>query len=130
MTAEDDARALEILKAYEIALRSGTVGAWGELNWRFHSTLYTPANRPFTLDIVRKLHQHSDRYQRLQLTLARGETRITEEHRAIAAAVRRRDVRVACTLMRDHILGAGRRTVTVLEAYREPSVRRSRKATR
>src|SRR5262245_5322484 len=62
MTAEDDSRAAEILDAYESALHAGQVGAWGALNWQFHSTLYAPADREFTMGIVSKLHQQSDRY--------------------------------------------------------------------
>lgn len=126
MTTDDDARAAKVLKAYELALRSGNPSAWGELNWQFHSTLYQPGNREFTLGIVRKLHQQSERYQRMQLTIAHGETRTREEHRAIAAAARKRDVRMASKLMRDHIMGAGRDIVSVLEKYREtPAPERS-----
>src|SRR4051794_17837943 len=35
MTAEDFARAAEILGAYDDALRSGEVSMWGTLNWQF-----------------------------------------------------------------------------------------------
>ena len=130
MTADDDARASKVLEAYEIALRGDKPSAWGELNWQFHSTLYEPANRQFTLGIVRKLHQQSERYQRMRLTIAHGETRTRKEHRAIAAAARRRDVRVASKLMRDHILDAGRDIVSVLEKYREPPAPKPREPAR
>ena len=118
MTAADHARAREILSAYEVALRSGDVAVWGELNWEFHSALYAPSNRQFTISMVSKLHQHSDRYLRMQLALTHGETRARDEHRAIAAAVRKADVRTATRLMREHILGAGRALVSFLEASR------------
>src|SRR5206468_2365830 len=107
MTPEDDARAAEILDAYELALDGGRVAAWGSLNWRFHSTLYAPANREFTMSIVSKLHQHSDRYLRMQLALTHGETQARREHRAIAVAARKRDAAKSAHLMRDHIIGAG-----------------------
>ena len=118
MTPEDLRRATEILDAYEAALRAGEVSAWGELNWQFHSTLYVPSNRQFTLGIVAKLHQHSDRYLRMQLKLTHGEARARQEHRAILVACRKRDASKAGQLMRDHILGAGRSLSSFLEAHR------------
>lgn len=118
MTAEDHARADEILDAYEVALHRGQVPVWGALNWQFHSTLYAPADRAFTMSLVSKLHQHSDRYLRMQLALTHGETRARHEHRAIAAAARKGDAGKASRLLRDHILGAGRALVAFLEQER------------
>lgn len=118
MTREDDARAAEILDAYELALKGGQVAAWGGLNWRFHSTLYAPADRELTMSIVNKLHQHSDRYLRMQLALTHGELRARHEHRAIGVAAKKRDATKAAHLMRDHILNAGRTLVTFLEKER------------
>jgi DNA-binding GntR family transcriptional regulator len=118
MTAEDHARASEILDAYDVALHGGQVTVWGALNWQFHSTLYAPADRELTMSMVNKLHQHSDRYLRMQLSLTHGEMRARHEHRAIAAATRKRDAVKASRLMRDHILGAGRALVAFLEQER------------
>jgi len=118
LTAEDDARAAEILDAYEAALHAGQVGVWGALNWKFHSTLYAPADRELTMSIVSKLHHQSDRYSRMQLWLTHGESRARHEHRAIAVAAKKRDSAKAAHLMRDHILTAGRALVTFLEKER------------
>jgi DNA-binding GntR family transcriptional regulator len=118
MSTEDFDRADEILDAYEVALHSGQVSVYGALNWQFHSTLYAPADRQLTMSIVSRLHHHSDRYLRMQLALTHGETRARQEHRAIAAAARKRDGAKAMRLMRDHILGAGRALVTFLERER------------
>lgn len=126
MTAADDASAKEILDAYEGALHSGEVARWGELNWQFHSALYAPSNRQYTLNIVNKLHQNADRYLRMQLALTHGESRARSEHRAIAAATRKRDGRKASQLMRDHILDAGKTLVTFLEEHRGERVTRAR----
>jgi len=123
ITGEELARAREVLDAYESALRSGEVAAWGELNWQFHSTLYAPADRQFTMAIVQRLHQQSDRYLRMQLALTHGESRANDEHRAIASAVRQRDVKRACQLMRQHILGAGRQLLEFLKAQRAAEAR-------
>jgi len=118
MKPEDHAKASEILDAYDLALRSGQVAAWGGLNWQFHSTLYAPAERELTMTIVSNLHDHSDRYLRMQLALTHGETRARHEHRAIAVAARKGDSAGASRLMRNHILGAGRTLVAFLERER------------
>ena len=124
MTNEDRNRAREILAAYEVALRTGEVAKWGELNWQFHSTLYAPAGRAFTMSIISKLHQQSDRYMRMQLALTHGETRARDEHRAIANAARKGDTKLAAKLMREHILGAGRALLQFLEEHRSEQSRK------
>ena len=118
VTAEDLARAKEILDSYDAALRSGAVASWGTMNWQFHATLYAPSRRPFTLGVAQKLHRHCDRYLRMQIALTHGELRATEEHRAILSAVRQRDAARAGKLLRDHILGAGRALHDFLERER------------
>lgn len=126
MAAADHRRATAILDAYDEALRAGEVAAWGELNWQFHSALYAPSNRQFTLAIVSKLHQHSDRYLRMQLSRTHGESRARTEHRAILAAARKRDAVKAPALMRAHILNAGQSLVSFLEAHRDAQPPRAR----
>jgi Transcriptional regulators len=119
LTNEDLKQAAGILDAYEEALSSGDVGAWGELNWRFHSMLYAPAQRALTMRVVETLHHHADRYARMQLALTHGELRAKAEHRAIIAACRKGNVRDAAKLMREHILGAGQSLVRFLGELRE-----------
>src|SRR4029077_7009831 len=93
-------RAVEVLDAFEDALAAGEASRWGPLNWHFHAALYAPANRNFTMGVLQKLHQHSDRYFRMQVLLAGGGHSASQEHRAIAGAVRKRDVKTATQLMR------------------------------
>ena len=119
LTPEQLDQADEVLDRYALALRSGDVSMWGELNWQFHSTLYAPAGRAVTMGIVQRLHQQSDRYLRMQLALTHGETRANDEHRAIAAAVRAGDAKRACAIMREHIAGAGRSLLEFLGNSRE-----------
>lgn len=121
--AEQLRRAKEILKAYDAAFRAGEISAWGKLNWEFHSTLYAPANRPFTMAVVQRLHQQSDRYLRMQLVLTHGESRASDEHQQILQAVQAQDVKHAATLMRQHILGAGRQLVTFVRDERDAEAR-------
>lgn len=119
VTRDDVARAREILRAFDAAFRAGDVADWGTLNWEFHATLYAPAERPFTMAVVQRLHQQSDRYFRMQLALTHGESRASVEHRQILSAVHEGDARRAALLMRQHILGAGRQLVRFLTAWRQ-----------
>jgi DNA-binding GntR family transcriptional regulator len=121
MLPEQLSRATDVLDEFEAALRSGEAARWGPLNWHFHAALYAPASRNFTMGVLQKLHQHSDRYFRMQVLLAKGGERANEEHRAIAAAVCKKDIAQACDLMHAHILGAGRSLVVWLEEQRGES---------
>ena len=118
-------RAEEILDAYDAALRGGVIAEWGNLNWQFHSTLYAPAGRHLTMGVAQRLHQQCDRYLRMQLALTHGERRAEREHHAILAAVRKRDVRGATTLLGRHITGAGR---ALAEFVREQRNARAKEA--
>jgi len=124
LDAATTGRAAEVLDRYERALHAHDVLAYGELNWQFHSTLYDAADRPVTLGVVQRLHQQSDRYLRMQLALTHGEHRANEEHRAILDAAERHDVRRGTTLLRQHILGAGRSLGDFLREHRETTAAR------
>ena len=119
MTEEQIARAEEVLDTYDASLKRGQVAGWGGLNWKFHSTLYAPADRPVTMGIVHRLHQHTDRYSRMQLALTHGEQRAITEHREIIAAVRRRNAKRAADRLRQHILGAGQALLAFLNAQHQ-----------
>jgi DNA-binding GntR family transcriptional regulator len=118
MTKDQLDRATAVLDEFQDALHAGEAARWGPLNWHFHSALYEPANRKVTMGVLQKLHQHSDRYFRMQVLLAHGGARANDEHRAIAAAVRKKDVKAACHLMRAHILGAGSSLLELLHVQR------------
>jgi DNA-binding GntR family transcriptional regulator len=123
LTDADFRRADEILDLFEVALRRGDVAAWGDLNWRLHSTLYAAAGRPMTLATVKRLHRHSERYMRMQLALTHGESRANEEHRAIVAAARAHDARRAASLLVEHVRSAGRSLVRYLARERSGTPR-------
>jgi DNA-binding GntR family transcriptional regulator len=118
MTPEQLDRATEVLDEFQDALGASEASRWGPLNWHFHAALYAPANRNFTMGVLQKLHQHSDRYFRMQVLLAHGGIRANDEHRAIVAAIARQDVRGATQLMQSHILGAGASLVALLQEER------------
>lgn len=119
LTEEDLEHADTILDAYEAALERHDVGEWGELNWRFHATLLSAADRPLTLGVLQKLHHQSDRYTRMQLTLTHGEVQATGEHREILAAARAGQAEKASALLRTHILRAGESLTEFLRVHRE-----------
>jgi DNA-binding GntR family transcriptional regulator len=118
ITQEQLDRAFDVLDEFEVALRAGEASRWGPLNWHFHAALYASANRSFTMSVLQKLHQHSDRYFRIHLFLAHGGARANDEHRAIAEAVARKDSSTASQLMSAHILGAGQSLVQFLQEQR------------
>src|SRR5690349_17251291 len=115
------ARATDVVDEFDAALAAGESERWGPLNWRFHSALYAPARRNLTMGVLQKLHQHSDRYFRMHVVLAGGGITASQEHRAIAAAVRRGDAKAATQLMQSHILGAGQSLLALLKAQRTPA---------
>jgi DNA-binding GntR family transcriptional regulator len=96
------------------------------LNWHFHAALYAPANRNFTMGIVQKLHQHSDRYFRMQVLLVHGGNKAASEHREIADAVGAKDIPLATTRMRAHILDAGRSLLELLAEQRGAKAKHAR----
>lgn len=118
MSAEQLERATDVLDEFEEALAAGESTRWGPLNWHFHSALYVAANRNLTMGVLQKLHQHSDRYFRMQVLLAQGGEKAAREHRLIATAVARKDVAAATDLMREHILDSGRMLLALLEEQR------------
>jgi DNA-binding GntR family transcriptional regulator len=72
-----------VARARKIAEKMDTAppSRWGEYNWKLHEELYAPANRPITLELVRKIHDNLDRYVRIQLALAdKNRQRAHEEH--------------------------------------------------
>jgi DNA-binding GntR family transcriptional regulator len=124
MTQEQLERATDVLDEFEEALAAGESVRWGPLNWHFHAALYASANRNFTMGVLQKLHQHSDRYFRMQVLLANGGHKANDEHREIAEAVKLKDVKSATQLMRAHIIGAGQSLVELLEEQRGGRVAR------
>lgn len=111
-------RAIEVLDEFDDALADEEATRWGPLNWQFHAALYAPANRTLTIGVLQKLHQHSDRYFRMHVLIAHGGPTASKEHRAIVEAVARQDIETAATLLRAHILGAGRSLLRLLGAQR------------
>lgn len=115
LTEDDFSEADAVLRKYVRELRREEhVSAWGRLNWQFHSILYSRANQPRFMAIIRNVNNSGERYTRLQLYLTHGMKRANEEHHQILEFCRKRDVAGACKLLRQHIQYAGESLKQVL----------------
>jgi len=123
LTQADFAEADTVLSKYEDELRQEAhVSSWGRLNWQFHSILYSRADRPHSMSIIRNVNNNGERYTRLQLYLTHGIARANEEHHKILELCRLRDVAAACKLLRQHIQYAGQSLKQVLQDRRDASL--------
>jgi DNA-binding GntR family transcriptional regulator len=119
LTNEEFVEAEAVLREYVSELqRDDHVSAWGRLNWQFHSILYSRANQPRFMAIIRNVNNSGERYTRLQLYLTHGMKRANEEHHQILEFCRQHDVTQACKLLRQHIQYAGESLKKVLEEKR------------
>lgn len=119
LTEADFSEADAVLHTYVSELRKPDhVSTWGRLNWQFHSILYSRANQPRFMAIIRNVNNSGERYTRLQLYLTHGVKRANEEHHQILELCRRRDIQAACELLRQHISHAGDSLKKALEQRR------------
>jgi len=119
LTEQDFSEADAVLRRYVSELRrEDHLSAWGRLNWQFHSILYSRANQPRFMAIIRNVNNSGERYTRLQLYLTHGTKRANEEHHQILELCRNRDVPAACKLLRQHIRYAGESLKLALEQKR------------
>ncbi|SDV48833.1 GntR family transcriptional regulator [Chitinasiproducens palmae] len=91
-------------------------GVWGQLNWRLHETLYLPAQKEITLQMLRVLHDRSDRYFRFQAVQVPVREQSHEEHMAMIKACRSRDVKLGAKLLEEHVKTASKQIMAVVEA--------------
>src|SRR6201984_543781 len=119
LTEDDFSQAAAVLREYVSELRRDDhVSTWGRLNWHFHSLLYSRANQPRFIAIIRNVNNSGERYTRLQLYLTHGMKRANEEHHQILELCRQRNVVDASDLLREHIRHAGDSLKEVLEQKR------------
>jgi DNA-binding GntR family transcriptional regulator len=76
---------------------------WLELNRVFHNALYASANSLTATELVEQLTSQVERYVRANGASIEREREAVVEHRAILAAVKKRDVAAAQRLVRQHI---------------------------
>jgi DNA-binding GntR family transcriptional regulator len=131
LTPVDFAAAEAALSKYVGELeRESHIATWGQLNSQFHSTLYSRAERPHFMAIIRNVNHSGERYTRLQLYLTHGVKRANEEHHQMLELCRKRNVDAACELLRRHIEHAGESLKEVLQQNRLVAAPPSREAAR
>lgn len=98
---------IERAAAIQAELEGAALSAFGDLNERFHKTLYAPCGRPRLLAHIESLGHAADRY--LRLTVASLDYAPTShgEHHALLEACRKRDEDRAVACLSQHIMAAG-----------------------
>lgn len=91
---------------------------WSSLNWSFHSALYAPANRPQTLELIRKLYLNAYRHFPLPIRLTGGRDRMHREHQLLLDLCKAGDVERAKDHLEQHILMGARHLINRLKALR------------
>ncbi|KQW72420.1 GntR family transcriptional regulator [Ensifer sp. Root127] len=105
MAVEDFELAEEILKAYDAAPDPAT---WGEMNWRFHWSIYSPCNRPRLLSMIESNYGHVNRFTRQQVSLSTGKARPQQDHADLLRLCKEGEVAEALALLEKHIDGTQR----------------------
>ena len=100
LTDEDFERAGELLDEID---REDDVGRWGDLNRRFHLTLYGGFPGKRLLAIIDAQHRAVDRYVRMLLASLDYRHRSQDEHREILRLCRERDPDSAAAALEAHL---------------------------
>lgn len=100
MAVEDLDAAQELLDRYD---QSSELAAWGEMNWRFHWTLYLPCARPKLLAMIEANYGHFSRFARAQVSRATGKVRPQQEHHELLRLCRSGEIEPAVDLLGRHI---------------------------
>ena len=114
-------RAGEILAAID---REENIAKWGELNWEFHATLYSPAELPRVMETIRTLHTNIARYLVLYLAGMDYQKKSQREHRALLQACRTGDVEKAQAILEEHLRSASTQMIKFLNKPTKSQKRR------
>ena len=92
--------------------------AW-DYNWKFHETLYIPADKPFALEHLRQLRSRTARYVRRQYSIATSRKVIFDEHNRIITTICAGNYKGAQHLLRLHILNGAKKLSRQLQKASE-----------
>jgi DNA-binding GntR family transcriptional regulator len=116
---KDFQEAENILTEYEKSLEDeNEIDMWGRWNWKFHSALYAPANRPVMMSFLKTLNNNCDRYTRLHLVFTRNLKRGGQAHRDLLAACRTGNADWAANALWKHITDAGKYLEEFIKQHR------------
>jgi DNA-binding GntR family transcriptional regulator len=85
------------------AKEPGALDEWEVLNDAFHEALVSACNSVYTLRFRAMAYAYAQRYRRMCLTITSVTRNSLEEHRELADAAVKRNVRKICGLMDDHL---------------------------
>ncbi len=91
-----------------------TAEKWGLLNWELHELLYRAAERPAAMNIVRGLHEKSERYFRFQVVNADIRQQAHDEHRELISLCRHRQADKAEQALVTHISDAAEQIMAIV----------------
>jgi DNA-binding GntR family transcriptional regulator len=114
-------QAEEILSTMD---REENISKWGELNWEFHAILYSTAELPRAMAVIRTLHTQVAGYLVLYLAGMDYQKKSQREHRTLLQACRIGDVKEAQNILEEHLRSASTHLVKFLE---KPSKYRARR---
>ncbi|MDO6585140.1 GntR family transcriptional regulator [Salipiger sp. 1_MG-2023] len=92
------------------------------LNARFHEALYTPSEKPRTLEMIENLRKNFERYLRFTWEETHHLKQSQAEHWAILERCKKQDCEGACSLLRQHILSTGELLVASLNNIEAQSI--------
>jgi len=107
--------AKSVLSKLEDAYHRKDIKLWGKLNWEFHRSLYVPAERIQTLQIIQGINVQTDRYIRLQLFLTEALDEAEHDHKELLQLAIKGDVEGGVEKLREHIRTAGKNLLGVLK---------------
>jgi DNA-binding GntR family transcriptional regulator len=114
----------ELDQAARIAQRMDNVDAeqWGALNWELHEHLYRAANRPTAMNILRSLHEKTERYLRFQVVNAPIRQQAHAEHLALIELCRNRHADQAKLALEQHINDAANHIIDIVARLLDAAV--------
>ncbi len=88
--------------------------SWGQLNWELHGLLYRAAQRPMAMNMVRSLHEKTERYLRFQVVNTPIRQQAYDEHLALISLCRNRQSESAKQVLTQHIADAAQQIQDVV----------------
>ncbi len=102
-------------EALEACVGQSDVTIWEAANRRFHEALTTPCALPRLLAAISDLHRVSARHLFATWQSLDWQPRSDDEHRALVKAIEQKRTEVACKLLQEHVLAAGRALAAALD---------------
>lgn len=107
--------ALERARKIVATMDTAMAEDWGALNWQLHEVLYSAAQRPAALAIVRGLHEKSERYFRFQVVNAPIRDQAHQEHLQLIELCRHRQAEKAQRMLEQHIAQAAEQILAIVD---------------